>query len=144
MRAEAFAGALLVSGEWASEYLAASGVRKGEPPPPEVLLAIQEYFDASLRAVLSRLLTLGWLRGEDVEGLARRGLRFDESESGPGGNGGPGAGRAIPVFPERYVSLVVRAHRDGVLTLKELAGRLELSPGDARDLLHTYGVEAKA
>jgi Zn-dependent peptidase ImmA (M78 family) len=131
VRAEAFAGALLVSGDWVCEYLGASGLRKGDVPRPEALRAIQEYFGASFRAVLSRLFALGWLRGDDLEALARGGFRFDEAEEG-----------TTPSFPERYVSLVIRAHRDGLLTLKELAERLHLPAAGARDLLHSYGVEA--
>ncbi len=134
VRAEAFAGAFLVSLEGMAAFLKAAGWKQGEPVPAETLAQLRVYFEVGARTLLSRLVALRLVKPADLPRLLR--------ELEPAG-GGSTMERKAEAIPERFRRLALEAHAVGLFDDRTLAEYLETDQTAALRLAARFEMREK-
>ncbi len=136
LRAQAFAGAFLVSRLGIARYLDALGWKRGDPVTAEVVRHLAVYFEVSPRTLLARLLSLRLTSPAEVPALVRALEESGEGESEPSPPPSP--------VPERFVRLALEAHARKEIGDRELARDLETDLAGARRLAARFHLEPEA
>ena len=125
VRANAFASAFLVGRDRLAAYLEAAGWTGERELDHDLLEQLALYFEVGYRALLTRLLALGYVVAERLPALLQAAADARSPEVSP---------RETSTVPERFRRLALEAHARGRLDLDDLAAYLETDAATARAL----------
>jgi transcriptional regulator with XRE-family HTH domain len=99
------------------------------------LNAVADQLEVTSTALLWHLVSLELLGRAEARAVPTELLHFNGLPMKP-------AGTAPPLFSKRFVEIVARAVEDGRVSIRKIAGLLELSVDDLGDLFAAHGVPA--
>jgi Zn-dependent peptidase ImmA (M78 family)/DNA-binding XRE family transcriptional regulator len=131
--ANAFASALLMPARIA-EAAADWRTLRGDALSAQ-LNATADRLEVTATALLWRLVSLNLLERAEARAVPTAALRFNGRRAKP-------AGKTPLLFSKRFVEIVARAVEEGRVSIRKIAGLLNLSVDDLGDLFAAHGVPA--
>jgi XRE family transcriptional regulator, fatty acid utilization regulator len=104
------------------------------------LNATADRLEVTATALLWRLVSLGLLERTDARAMPANAIRNNGHPTGLFAENS--ASKRPPLFSKRFVEIVARAMEEGRVSIRKIAGLLDLSIDDLGDLFAAYGVPA--